>query len=139
MFDFKFDWDSRLELDIPHIDSQHQQLFKIGRRIEQYLIFQCAGTTHEDLLHILYELRDYITYHFFTEEKYMIEIGFPDFNEHIKQHQEFKTYINTIDYEKLCSAPTESLHALKDYLVKWIFQHMVHEDQKIAEFIKKTP
>ena len=135
MFDFKFNWDPQLEIGINELDQQHQQLFKIGRCIEQHLIVHCAGATDEGLMAILYELRDYITYHFFTEEEYMEEIGYPDLETHKIQHKRFKDDINKIDYEQLCAEPQSSLINLRDYLVSWIFEHMVHEDQKIAQYI----
>ncbi|MBQ6600414.1 MAG: hypothetical protein IIX36_02100, partial [Clostridia bacterium] len=43
--------------------------FKLGRHIEQLLLVYCAGITDTELLNLLYELRDYVTYHFYEEEK----------------------------------------------------------------------
>ena len=134
MIDFKFNWDPRLELGIAHIDTQHQELFKIGRSIEQWLLIQCVGATSEDLLNILYELRDFVTYHFFTEEEYMRSIAYPDLEAHHKDHQSFKKYINKIDYEALCASPQKELIKLRDKLVDWIFNHQVQYDRQFAAF-----
>ena len=137
MVDFKFNWDPSLELDIPLIDTQHQQFFSIGRQIEQLLLIYCAGTTKEDLLNILYELRDFITYHFFTEEEYMASLAFPGLNAHREDHQNFKNYINKIDYDHLCASPQKALTEIKDELVKWVFGHVVHFDREFADFEKQ--
>ena len=139
MIDFKFDWDPSLELGIPPIDTQHQQFFKIGRQIEQLLLIYCAGATKETLLNILYELRDFITYHFFTEEEYMLSLNYPDIEMHIKEHQTFQAYINHIDYDQLCASPQKALADIKDELVKWIFNHVVHCDRALGEFAKNHP
>lgn len=137
MVDFKFNWDPSLELDIPLIDTQHQQFFRIGREIEQLLLIYCAGTTKKDLLNILYELRDFVTYHFFTEEEYMSSLNYPDIDAHKKNHQLFKNYINKIDYDRLCTSPQKALTEIKDELAKWVFNHMVHFDRAFGEFEKK--
>lgn len=135
MFNFKFDWDYRLELGIEELDLQHQQLFKIGRQIEQLLLKRCLGTTDEYLLKILYELRNYVTYHFYHEENFMNHINFPDKEAHQQKHEELKNYVNQINYTALCQDPNAELPQIKEYLVSWIFQHLIQEDRKISEFV----
>ena len=78
MMNFKFDWDPMLELHIPRIDQQHKKFFEIGRTIEQLLLIHCAGVTDKQLLNILYDLRDFITYHFYDEEAIMEQVQYPD-------------------------------------------------------------
>lgn len=138
MVQFKFDWDSHLLLGIDDIDEQHKRLFKIGRDIEQYIMIHCIGVTDKQLLDILYELRDYVTYHFYTEEQYMASIDYPDLAHHKELHDNFKKYINQIDYAKLCHSPKEELIVLKESLVTWIFEHMIHEDSRFATFAQQN-
>lgn len=136
MLDFKFDWDTRLELDIPSIDEQHQHFFKLGRHIEQLLLVHCAKVTDQQLLNLLYELRDYVTYHFYEEERFMREINYPELAAHELSHKSFLNYINAIDYTKLCEKPYEELTYIHEQLVNWVFSHMVQEDQKITPYYK---
>ena len=137
MLNFKFDWDPLLELHIPSIDKQHQHFFAINRYIEQLLLIHCAGVTEKQLLNLLYELRDYVTYHFYEEEKIMAEIQFPEIENHIAQHQTFLKYINGIDYTKLCENPYEELTRMREKMVAWCFSHIVQEDQKLKMYYKK--
>ena len=137
MFDFKFDWDTRLELGLTTIDQQRQQLFSIGRHIEQLLLKQCIGVTDEQLLNILYQIRDYITYHFYEEEAFMKKLNFPELEVHCKLHNEFLIYINQINYTELCDNPMIELSKIKHTIVSWIFQHMIHQDQKIATYYRQ--
>ena len=74
MFDFKFDWASNMETGYSDIDTQHKQLFKIGRDLEQLIRIQCIGVTDKQLLDIVCELRDYTGYHFYEEERMMKEM-----------------------------------------------------------------
>lgn len=134
MLYFKFDWDSRIELKIPSIDEQHQYLFKLGRRVEQLLIVRCAGVTDQELLNLLCGFRDYVTYHFYEEEKFMTMIQYPYLKEHHEAHLRMLSYINHIDYTLLCEHPFEQLSLIRDELVRWIFDHMIQEDQKILPY-----
>lgn len=137
MLTFKFDWDPLLELHVPNLDKQHQHFFKLGRHIEQLLLVYCAGITDTELLNLLYELRDYVTYHFYEEEKVMEELSFPDIEAHKLEHQQFLKYINGIDYTKLCQHPYEELSLIKEKMVDWTFSHIVQQDQKLAKYYKK--
>ncbi|MBE6022315.1 MAG: hemerythrin [Cellulosilyticum sp.] len=137
MLSFKFDWDPLLELHIPILDEQHQHFFKLGRHIEQLLLTSCAGVTNQDLLNLLYELRDYVTYHFYEEERIMEELAFPELEAHKLEHQKFLTYINKIDYTKLCESPFSELCSLRDKMVSWTFTHIVQQDQKLTHYYKK--
>ena len=136
MLNFKFDWDPILLLDIPNLDNHHQHFFKLGRHIEQLLLIHCAGVTDKDLFNLLYELRDYVTYHFYEEEKVMEEINFPEIEEHKLQHQNFLNYINRIDYDKLCADPYNSLKQIREDMVTWSFTHIVQQDQKLIPYYK---
>ena len=57
MFDFKFDWASNMETGYSDIDTQHKQLFKIGRDLEQLIRIQCIGVTDKQPLDLLRLLR----------------------------------------------------------------------------------
>lgn len=136
MFDFKFNWDDSLSLGIDKLDLQHRELFRIGRDIEQLLLIHCIGVTEQQLMTILYELRDFITYHFYEEEALMKKIHYPDIQKHIQEHKNFSKYINGIDYTALCASPYVGLKELRDHLVKWIFEHLVAEDQLLGNYYK---
>ena len=59
MFDFKFDWEKSIETGIEEIDTQHKQLFKIGRDMEQLRRMQCSVLTDKRLVVIVCDLRDF--------------------------------------------------------------------------------
>ena len=64
MFDFKFDWSAEMELGIPILDEQHKEIFRIARNIEQLLIQNCENVKPRDLVNIVCELREFVSYHF---------------------------------------------------------------------------
>lgn len=137
MFDFNFNWDGRLALGIEQIDSQHQVFFQIGRHIEQLLLIQCIGVTEQELMNILYDLREYVTYHFYDEETFMKTIHYPHIMQHIAEHESFKNYINSIDYTALCASPYKELTHLRNAIVEWVFEHIVKQDKDIEAYYQQ--
>ncbi|MDF2612820.1 MAG: hemerythrin [Clostridia bacterium] len=131
MFDFKFDWDKSVEIGVPEIDSQHQELFRIGREVNYMLLINFNNITEDQLLTIVGELRNYITYHFYYEEAFMNEINYPNFLAHKNSHQNFKNKVNALDCDNLRS----SFKILKELLVTWVFEHVLVEDYNLKAFI----
>ena len=133
MFDFKFDWDSSINTGIDFIDSQHKELFRIGRDIEQLLIARCIGVKDETLLQIVCELRDYVAYHFYHEERLMEMYNFEGIEEHKKEHKMFTEIIMSIDCPKLGEQPFDELKKIKDIITQIVFNHMIKMDQVMGE------
>lgn len=137
MFDFKFDWDNSMNLGVDLIDTQHQELFKIARNMEQLILKNCIGATKEQLLDVVCNLREYVTYHFYQEEEIMKSIGYENFEEHKKLHDSFRQEVIEFRCEKLNSEPYEAIKTLKDELQEWVFTHVLIEDRKLIPKLKE--
>lgn len=133
MFDFKFDWEKKLETGIESIDTQHKQLFKIGRDMEQLLQIQCIGVTDKQLLDIVCELRDFTGYHFYAEESMMAEMKYPDMEQHIQFHKRCSDFITKIDMPKLKEDPMGQLKGIRDEVQTWIMMHVLGDDVRVAK------
>lgn len=130
MFDFQFDWHESIEVGIEEIDYQHQQFFKIGRDIEQLILTNCGAADDQQILNKLCEIREYMTYHFYTEEKILTETGSEQLVAHRAQHEEFKRVINAVDCDKLVENPTVELKKIRNVLQEWVFSHVLIEDKR---------
>ena len=137
MFDFKFDWASSMETGYSDIDTQHKQLFKIGRDLEQLIRIQCIGVTDKQLLDIVCELRDYTGYHFYEEERMMQEMNYPRMNTHQKFHKKCSDYIMKLDLPKIKEEPMEQLKLIKDEVQSWIMTHVLSEDKDMITAYRK--
>lgn len=135
MLDFKFDWCSEMETGHPLIDTQHKELFRIGREIEQLVMCHCIGVTNKQLLTIVLELRDYVAYHFYHEENIMKEVNYPNFMTHKEKHNDVIQFILTIDLKELSKEPYKVLSKIKAYLQDWIFSHILIEDVALGKYI----
>ncbi len=136
MFDFNFDWNNEINTNIEIVDFQHQNLFLIGREIEQIIRTKCIGMTEDQLLKIVCELRDYVAYHFYQEESLMQQAGYSDFEEHRRQHQAAIKEVQSIDFHQLRENPLVGLINIKNMMQDWIFKHILIEDKKMADEIR---
>lgn len=134
MLDFKFDWCKEVEMGIPLMDTQHKELFRIGRDLEQLVICYCIGVTNDQLLRIILELRDYVCYHCYHEEELMKESNYPDYENHKKKHDGVIQFISNVDCKKLGEEPYEILCKVKLYLQDWIFSHILIDDVAFSKY-----
>ena len=104
MFDFKFDWCKEMECGVPAIDDQHQILFHIGREMEQLIMHGCQNATTKELLDIVCELREYTSYHFYTEEDLMLKYNYPETDQHKQSHAVFRASIIDVSVSSLTLA-----------------------------------
>lgn len=138
MFDFKFDWKEELNTGIEGVDQQHQELFRIVREIEQLLITHCMDVSTKQLYAIIRELREFVSYHFYEEEKLMKKYGVSNYNEHVKEHKRMTRLIEGIDIPKLWKQPYKELTKIKEGLQDNIFMHMFQIDMDMCKEVKSN-
>ncbi len=137
MFDFKFDWDKSMETGLEDVDTQHKQLFKLGRDVEQLLRIRCIGVTDKQLLDIVCGLRDFTAYHFYVEERMMDEMCYPRITEHKKFHKKCSDFITGLNMPKLKAEPEKELKLIRDEVQGWIMNHVLNEDCKMTTAYQK--
>lgn len=136
MFDFRFDWNDKLLIHIDKLDGEHKEFFRIGREIEQLIITRCIGADEKQLLNIVCELREFISYHFYSEEQIMKKTNYSNTATHVKAHKFFADKILNIDIPALAENPYKELTTIKELLKDWAFDHMMEEDKRMAEEVK---
>lgn len=135
MFDFLFNWSSEFDTHIQNIDEHHQQFFSIGRDIEQLLQMNCIGVTDKQLLDIVMNLKEYVSYHFYEEETLMIDYGYPEFEEHKEYHRLFSKRIANTNIPALKENPVGELKKIRELLLDMVFGHILVHDKKMADFV----
>ena len=129
----KIVWDQNLSVGVAEIDRQHKQLVNI---LNQLLILDGISVDSETISDTLTKMTEYADYHFNSEEQYMQEYSYPEYEMHRKEHIEFmrKTAefsIATMAYEK--TIPTKILA----YLKTWLIEHIMESDMKYKPFFKQ--
>ncbi len=75
---------------------------------------------------------------FKTEEKYMIEHGYPNYDPHKAEHMEF--LLNYSSLKRLLEDEGDMsviMKATKNQAIEWLVNHMTHADKELITFLKK--
>ena len=128
-----FEWKSQYSVNIPSIDGQHQNLFRMA---EELYTAMSAGQGKPALARILDRLVQYTKVHFAHEERLMSLHRYPAMHDHVAEHQALTQQVVDFqaDFENGKALMTiQVLQFLKD----WLKHHIAESDQKYAPFLKE--
>ncbi len=124
-------WNSTFDVGIEEINLQHKQLILI---LNQLYVAMEDKTDRDALAKILMDLINYAKVHFATEEKFMKEYGYPDYEAHKEEHEFFKQKLN--DFCKEYREDKIMLYfEMAVYIKNWISNHISDVDKKYAPFL----
>ena len=125
-------WTPNLSVGLKHIDDQHKTLFEKAEKL-----FEAGKNNHaKEYIGELLKFLDYYTKkHFADEEKYMLSINYPGYNEQKKAHTAFIEQLTKLssDYETSGGNLLVLLNA-NQIVVDWLTKHISGMDKKIGEF-----
>ncbi len=129
----KIVWTDEFSVGIKEIDEQHKKLVDL---INTLIEADDLSVTSDIIAETLSELTQYVSYHFTTEERYMKEIDYPDFENHKQEHIKFKK--QTVNFlletmEMKDEVPLEILSFLKD----WLVHHILETDMKYKPYFEE--
>lgn len=129
-------WTPNLSVGISMIDDQHKMWFQKAEALFE------AGKNNrakEYVGELLDFLDDYTKKHFADEEKYMLSIKYPGYQEQKAAHTAFIAQLNKIksDYNTSGGNLLVILNA-NQMILDWLTKHISNMDKKIAEHAKKT-
>ncbi|MDT8718699.1 hemerythrin family protein [Clostridium sp. 19966] len=128
-----FEMKEEYKTGIAQIDAEHTKLFEIGERAFQLIKNSYSPDKYDDIVSIVYELREYAQIHFKNEEEYMKSINYKKLFTQVIDHQEFMNKVNSIDFNKLDHNQDEYLMNLLEFVAKWLTDHIIEKDLLIAE------
>lgn len=115
------------------IDSQHQELIE---KIND-LLKSCEKNNDKMVaIKTLDYLDDYVNYHFTAEEQLQRDIGYPEYEKHLKQHEIFKQVIKDLD-EMLQEEEGPSplfVKKVNEKVIEWLYVHIEGFDRSVAEY-----
>jgi hemerythrin len=128
-----FEWKPQYSVNIPSIDGQHQNLFRMAGELHQAM---AGGRGKAALSLLLDRLVQYTTVHFAHEERLMSLHHYSGMAAHVAEHRALTTQV--LAFQKnfdsgQVSLTIEVLNFLKD----WLKHHIAESDQKYAPFLKE--
>ena len=128
-----FEWKPQYSVNIPSIDGQHQNLFRIAGELHSAM---AAGQGKAALSRILDRLVQYTKVHFAHEERLMSLHHYPDAAKHAAQHHALTEQVLAFQADFDNGKALMTIQVL-DFLKEWLKHHIAESDQKYAPFLKE--
>lgn len=129
MFEMKDEYLTGIE----SIDNEHRKLFEIAEETYQLRNNEFIPDKYDHVRILLHQLKDYTIKHFDNEEKYMESINYKRMFTQKIEHQEFRDKIETYDIDGIDENTDYVIDDILNYLTKWLIEHIVENDKRIAE------
>lgn len=126
-------WSDDYSVGDAEIDRQHQDLFSLIDRLEdQDLDISAMAVTFE-------KLDIYVREHFAAEEELLKACNYDDLEAHLRQHDEFREWLETARASFKSSNPDQMAigHNLQVFLRDWLLSHILHADQAYKNWIHR--
>lgn len=128
-----FLWKPSYELGIPEIDHDHRQLVGIINELYEEMK---QGHGHDILNQTIDRLLDYVNEHFENEESSMRVNRYPQFDEHVKEHQAFRERIVEMDQQRRLGSKQSTIE-LMTFLCDWLRDHVTTVDKEFGSYLKR--
>lgn len=129
-----FKWKENFSVNVKKLDEQHKEIFNIGNFVYDLISMKDDIDRYDEIMQALNKLRNYAKYHFETEEKLMLEYGYPKYEEHKRQHDSFIAKINSLDEDAIDEDQRKVELDLVMFIANWIEQHILRTDMEYKEF-----
>ena len=119
-------------IHVEEIDNEHRRLFQMIN--EAVALVDSTDDVQAIASNLIKNLKDYAATHFAHEEAYMERLNDPELELQKKAHAAFTTKINA--FEPDTSTPEAlraSLKGLLEYLVRWLYRHILSSDMMIGK------
>ncbi|MDR1142853.1 MAG: bacteriohemerythrin [Spirochaetaceae bacterium] len=127
-------WSNNYSVSVSLIDSQHKRLIKLTNSLYAVCGEKNSDKRHTDFLKCVQDAVDYTGYHFGTEEIVMQKLGYPFYEKHYKEHQDFVAkVVGLMDNLKTLTYvnPVSFVHFLKF----WVLNHIAKTDKDMGNYI----
>lgn len=133
-------WKEKYKIGVPLIDAQHEELFsRVTAFVETLRSDKEWDAKVASVNETLNFMKDYVVTHFHDEEAYQGEIGYPQLEQHRKIHNDMVAYVGTISERCENGGLNEiTMQQFAGKLVTWLVNHVVADDQKIADYVDES-
>jgi len=129
-------WDDSLSVGIFELDNDHKAMVE---QFKHLIDAYHTGKADQGIAELFGFLEQYIKKHLSLEEDYMIKYNYPKYEEHKRQHDDFKTLCNNLKIEfQERGVTTRRVIVIKQILFDHFTQHVSTTDKEMAEFFKTT-
>lgn len=117
-------WTNRYSVGVTQLDEQHQKILELINSLAQCMV---SDQCQQAVPHVLNEMHSYILEHFGLEERLLLKVRYPRFNEQRDSHngfiKQFSNFCAEVD-----GGGKETIQSLLDFLTNWWDSHILRED-----------
>ncbi|MHC4184238.1 MAG: bacteriohemerythrin [Planctomycetota bacterium] len=128
------EWNDKYSVGISMIDEEHKKLIGI---LNKAIFAKGHNDNPEELREVLREMTNYALTHFKTEETYMKEFNYPEYQDHKEEHRDFSAGIIAY-HEKLIKGNYQIANEIIEYLKWWFVNHIQVTDKKYIYCFKRN-
>lgn len=125
-------WEDKYSVDVNEVDGQHQEIFRLANELDASLSQDRAVVGEK-----LKALVDYVVEHFETEEKYMQETGYPNYESHKKAHDTLVEQVAGIQ-AKFNAGEAEITGEITAFVRDWLYQHIPNIDKQYSSHFNEN-
>jgi len=122
-------WDDKYSVGISIIDEEHKKLIGI---LNKAIFAKEHNDNPEELREVLREMTNYALTHFKTEETYMKEFNYSEYQDHKEEHRNFSTEIIAYS-DKVIEGNSQIANEIIEYLKWWLVNHIQATDKKYID------
>ncbi len=126
-------WTDVLSVNDPEIDQQHRQLIDIINSLHAAMV---AGKAKQVIGDLTDRWMEYTVRHFQYEEKRMAACGYPDLENHRRQHAKMAQRVRDIKEKANSGQGLVELEARK-ILKAWLTEHIKGSDKQYVPYLEK--
>jgi hemerythrin len=131
----KVEWNSSLSVGVNEIDEQHMMMIYRVKELSEAVDKKRDPSFLFGTMNFMIEYTDH---HFGTEEKYMLEYKYPEYESHKTKHEQFKQSLKNMAHELLKKGATPELaERVNVFSVNWLIDHIMSVDKKMGAFLSK--
>lgn len=127
-------WKEEFSVRNAEIDKQHKQLFDI---LNKLIESKESSVNSKIIADTLTEMVNYAREHFKTEEMFMADYGYPEFEFHKRSHKEFIKNTGLMSL-RIMEGDKNIPEEMLNYLKNWLVNHILDEDKKLGAIFAKT-
>ncbi len=124
-------WEDKYSVNINEVDGQHQEIFRLVNDLDEVL-----ESGRDVIAEKLNALVVYVVEHFATEEKYMLETNYPDYEAHKKAHDTLVEQVGGIQ-EKFNAGEAEITKEITAFVRDWLYQHIPNIDKQYGPYLNE--
>jgi hemerythrin-like metal-binding protein len=125
-----FAWNDSLLVGIKNIDEQHRQLVDLINELHDAVT---QADQHCPAPELVARLKAYAAEHFHIEEGYMQAFAYPEFEEHLREHESFNAAMQIFEHN--CATDSANPAEVLDFLKHWLTEHILGLDIKMGRFL----